>query len=551
MGSLRKQGSPTANKFGVDGILKIDRRTFLSGVAGTFVLANTSTALLATEKQKSGGQANLISWPPPQYLTTAFSTAEIHYSSKFFDGLLTYGFGMEPQPCLAESWDISADGKRIVFHLRKGVKWHDGNPFTSKDVAYTIMELTKVHHGRGRVTFASVVDVETPDDHTAIFVMSAPAPAVMKSLNSIEVPIMPEHLYKGTDILKNPYNTKPVGTGAWKLLEYKVGESLVMERNPDYWREGEPHIDILTIQIVGDAATRSALLESGAVDIVPHSMVPLSDVKRLDESDALEVSDRGYETMASMNFMDFRLDHEILGKKEVRKALAHAISPAWVAENVWYGYSKAATGPIHQDHSEYYTTDGVPSYPLDLAKAEQMLDAAGHPRGTNGVRFELTMAPSPWGDEPLRTAEYIREQFRQIGISMTIETGDMGAFVKRVYTDRAFDVTLVSANSGPDPVIGMHRFYKSTSFKKGVGFSNASGFKNEEADALLSATEAELDRDKRREQYKRFQQIVMEELPSLPIIAVSYLTVANSRVRDHTVGAVGAIGSMAEAWVEA
>lgn len=527
------------------------RRTFLAAAGASFLLPLTGSVSLAEDAPKKGGQINFAAWPPPTYLNGAITSAGPDpIVAKCFDGLLEYGFGMAPEPSLAERWDVSDDGRRITFHLRQGVKWHDGEPMTSKDVAFTIMEMTKVHHGRGRTTFADVTSVETPDEHTAVFILSRPAPAILKSLDVTEVPIMPAHLYEGTNILENPVNTKPVGTGPWKFVEYKIGESVVLDRNDGYWREGLPNVDVMTIQYIGDAATRVALLESGAIDIVPHSMVPLSDIERLRESGVFDVTQRGYETFASLQFIDFRLDHEILGKKEVRQALAHAIDHEWIAQNIWYGYSFAATGPIHQDHSEYYTTDGVPSYPFDLAKAEEMLDAAGHPRGSDGVRFEVTMAPIPWGDEPLRTAEYIREQFRQIGVAMKIVTSDMGAFVKRVYTDRDFDMNIISGTSGPDPVIGVHRFYKSSSFSPGVAFSNGSGFRNEEVDALLDAAEAELDPAKRREQYKRFQQIVMEELPSLPFLAANRLTVANKRVHDHTTGAVGAVGTMARTWVE-
>lgn len=540
----------SSNEFD-QGATAMRRRTFLLAAGATVLLPMPSGVLFAQEAAKKGGQVNFVAWPPPTYLTSAIATsAEVSVGTKFFDGLLEYEFDMTPKPSLAEKWEASEDGLRITFNLRKGVKWHDGQALTSKDVAFTIMQITKIHHGRGRVTFAAVTDVETPDEYTAVFILSQPAPAVLKSLNSMETPIMPAHLYEGTEIMQNPYNINPVGTGPWKLVEYKIGESVVMERNPDYWREGLPNIDVLTIQYVGDAATRTALLETGAVDVATHSMVPLSDVQRLRDSGSFDVTEAGYATYSSLQFIDFRLDHEILGKKEVRHALAHAIDLQWIVENILYGYSRAATGPIHQDNIEYYTTEGVPSYPFDLAKAEQLLDAAGYPRGADGVRFELTMVPTPWGETTLPTAEYIREQFRQIGVSMNIVTGDMGSFVKRVYGDRNFDLNITSGNSGADPAIGVHRFYKSSAFQPGVAFSNASGFKNEEVDALLEAAETEMDASKRKEQYKRFQQIVMEELPSFPLVATSYLTVANKRVHDHTIGAVGAFGSMAEAWIE-
>lgn len=536
----------------VKGAGSMRRRTFLLAGGAAVLAPMTGVTVLAQETSKKGGQVNFASWPAPTHLTSAITTAapDIFVGPKFFDGLLEYDFGMKPVPSLAESWEVSEDGLRITFKLRQGVKFHDGHPFTSKDVAFTLMNITKVHHGRGRSTFANVTAVETPDEHTAVFVLSRPSPAVLKSLESREVPIMPAHLYEGTDIMNNPHNIDPVGTGAWKLAEYKVGESIVMERNPDYWREDMPNIDVLTIQYVSDPATMTALLESGSIDIVTDSKIPLSDVAHLRDGGQFDITDRGYETFSVIQLMDYRLDNEILAKKEVRQALAHAIDLEWIAENVYHGYSAAATSPIHQDHSEFYTTEGVAAYPFDRAKAEEMLDAAGHPRGADGVRFNLTMVSTPWGSEPHRTAEFIREQFRQIGINLEIVTSDMGTYVKRVFTDRDFDLHMGLATSGADPVIGVHRFYKSSAISPGLAFTNISGFRNDEVDALLDAAELELDSAKRREQYVRFQQIIMDELPSLPIVACNRLTVSNKRVHDHTMGAIGAIGSMSYAWVE-
>lgn len=528
---------------------RMHRRTFLGTTAlGALALALPGQGWAADPKP--GGIVTVVAWPPPSYLTSAITTAgpETNLGAKFFDGLVDYDFGMVMRPALAESWDVSEDGLRITFNLRQGVKWHDGTPFTAKDVAFTFMEILKVHHGRGRVTFEPVTAVETPDDHTAVLVLSRPAPAILKSLDAVESPMMPAHLYQGTDIMQNPHNTKPVGTGPFKLVEYTVGESIVMERNPDYWDTGKPYLDRVVFRYVSDSATRTAMLETGEADLVSFSMIPPLDVLRLQADPGFAVTQKGYETILSMAFIDFNLRGPILSNPKVRQAIAHAMDMNWLLENVWFGFGYAATGPLHQEQADFYTAEGVPTYAPDLKKAEELLEEAGYPRGNGGVRFDLTIDPLPWGDEPLRASEYMREQFRQIGINLTIRTADMAGFVKRVYTARDFDMSIVVGTSGPDPTIGVHRFFVSSNIKEGVAFSNGSGYANPEVDEILEAARLEMDLDKRKQLYADFQRIVMTDLPSLPMIATNRSSVSKADVHDHTVGAIGSFGSLAHAW---
>lgn len=533
--------------------LELNRRGLLTGIMGAAALPLiTGSAFAQAAAQRRGGTLAMVSWPAPTYLNSAISTsnAETLICGKMFDGLLDYDVGYVPAPALAESWEVASDGLRITFNLRRGVKWHDGEPFTSRDVAVTFMEILKVHHGRGRATFANLTGVETPDEHTAIFVMSQPAPALFKALNAAESPILPAHLYAGTDILANEANTNPVGTGAFMLDEYTRGESLVMKRNPDYWSEGRPFIDQLAIRFVADPATRAAMMEAGEVDVAQTNVLPLTEVLRLGALPQFEITMRGYEVGSSMILMDFNLRNPIVGDVKVRQAFAHLIDTAWVTENISFGFGVPATGPIHQDQSDFYTTDGVPSYPYDPAKAEALLDEAGYPRQGNGTRFELNIDPAPTSEEVLRVAEYVREQCRQIGITMNIRTADVGGFAKRVYTDRDFDMTVISGSAGIDPTIGVHRFYWSKNIRDGVPYSNGSGYSNPAVDALLEAAAVEIDPEARRQQYAEFQRLVMADVPTLPLVASRRGTIANIEVKDHTLRAIGLFGTLADVWLD-
>ena len=189
-----------------------------------------------------GGTLTMLVQPEPPVLVSAFNSAAPIgvVSTKILEGLLTYDFDMVPKPVLAETWKVSPDGKSIIFNLRKGVKWHDGKEFTSADVQFSVMKAWKKLHPRGRSTFAKVTAVETPSPYVAILKLSEPSPYLMSALSGYESQILPRHLYEGTDLAANPYNSKPVGTGPFVFKEWQKGNFVLLERNPNYWDSGRP-----------------------------------------------------------------------------------------------------------------------------------------------------------------------------------------------------------------------------------------------------------------------------------------------------------------------
>ena len=534
--------------------IQLNRRSVIKGLtagaAMPFVMWPSSRALGSGAKH--GGTLTTVAWPGTTYMNSAITTSgpEAFLSPKMFDGLLGYDFGMQGKPALATSWNISEDGLRVTFNLRPNVKWHDGQPFTARDVAFTFMEVIKVHHGRGRTLFADLLDVETPDDLTAVFVLKRPAPAIMKALDGRESPILPSHLYAGTDIMENPHNIDPVGTGAFKFVSHERGVSVVMERNPDYWDGDLPYLDRIIVQYISDPSTRTAMLEAGQADVVFLNFLPALDTLRLAEKPEFAIDLKGYETSVSQQQMDFNLERPLLQDARVRHAIAHAIDRAWIVKNVWHGFGEPGATPLHHEQVSFYNTDGVPGYEFDPGKAEALLDEAGHPRGANGMRFELTIDPTPYGNESVIAAEYMREQMRQIGIDLKIRTQDYAVFIKRVWTDRDFDLSLYTAAMGADPTIGVQRFYWSKNFKPGVAFSNGSSYSNPKVDALLEASQVELDLATRQQQFHEFQKIAMTELPTLPIVSTTRATIAHRKVKDHTVDALGSLGNLAHCWLD-
>ena len=204
------------------------------------LLKGLACCALATGVATSGRAAESLSFlvqPEPTTLLAQINTAsQVQLvSTKIFDGLFGLAPDLSLRPALALSHEISADGRMIGLKLREGVRWHDGKPFTSADVRYTLMTVIKQLNPRGRSILANLEVVDTPDDRTAILRFSKPSLYVLKSLTGPEMPIMPAHVFENSDVRQNPAGNAPVGTGPFRFERWDRGSAIVLSKNPDYW----------------------------------------------------------------------------------------------------------------------------------------------------------------------------------------------------------------------------------------------------------------------------------------------------------------------------
>ncbi|MET0314130.1 MAG: ABC transporter substrate-binding protein [Hansschlegelia sp.] len=503
------------------------------------------------QEPKSGGAVTAIIQPEPVVLTSAVNTAAPTgvVSGQIFDGLVSYDFDLKPQPALATSWDVSPDGKTITFKLREGVKWHDGQPFTSADVKWTLENVWKKIHPRNQLTFAKVIAVETPDPLTVVLKLSEPSVAILSSVNSNGAQVLPKHLYEGTDVLTNPYNNKPVGTGPFVFKEWKKGEYIALERNPDYWDKPKPYLDKLTFRVIPDAGSRAAAFENGEVQYGVLSPVPLKDATRLAKLPTLKIETRGYEWLSPWLFADFNVDNQYLKDVRVRRALAQAIDKAALAKVVWFGFGEPAASPVPSTLKAFFNAN-APAYPYDLKRAEQLLDEAGLPRGADGVRFTLNHDYIPYGDDYKRTAEFIKQSLKRVGVEVNVRTQDVPTYTKRVYGDRGSDLSLTWFAAFSDPQVGVTRAYDSSSVGKNIPWTNGSGYRSAEVDGLIKTIQGEPDPQKRAEEFKRFQEIVLTDLPTLPLLELKFFTVYAARLKDAVTTGDQVYGSLKNAWLE-
>ncbi|THT98098.1 ABC transporter substrate-binding protein [Lampropedia puyangensis] len=512
-------------------------------------LALVANAGLAAEPQK-GGTLFVALNPEPTVLNISYHNqyANAVVSSNIYEGLVVYDENQQPQPALATAWEVAPDGLSITFRLRQGVKWHDGTSFTSADVKFSALEIWKKLHPRGRVTFAPLKDVETPDAHTVVFRLEHPALVILSALNTAEAQVLPAHLYEGTDVRTNPYNNKPVGTGPFRFKKWEKGQFVELERNPDYWDAGKPHLDRLIFRTIPDAAARGAALETGEVQVVPFAGVPFSDVQRLRDNKELAFTKKGYEYNSQIYYLEFNIRNAPLSNVKVRQALAHAINKQGLAETIFYGVTEAADSPIPKSLTRFYAQD-IPRYDYDLKKAEALLDEAGYPRQANGKRFAISINLSPSSERFPFAGESLRQDFSRIGVELNPIALDVASYLKAVYTDYKFDSLIQGYSTLMDPQMGLTRLFWSKAAKPGVSYANATGYANAETDQIIEAYQREADPAKRVEQFHALQRQILTDLPAIPLVDAPFFTIYNKKLHGLDERPDASRSSYADAWL--
>jgi len=519
------------------GVLAPTRRAFLLSTAALAVVSTLpGFAFAQSATPTPGGSVSInIGTEPPVLVLIAHTAGAAYYiSGKTTEGLLTYDENFEPQPLLATEWEVAEDGLRYAFKLREGVKWHDGTDFTAEDVAFSILAL-KEHHPRGRATFASVEEVNVLGPHEIELILSKPAPFLLTAFASFEAPIVPKHLYEGTNIPENPHNVAPVGTGPFTFVEWVRGSHVILKKNENYWGEDKPYLDQLIIRFIVDPAAAVAAIESGEVQ-VSVANVPLTDIDRLKANPNLVVDTRPAPYSPSIARAEFNLENPYLADVKVRHAIAHAIDKDFIVNTIYLGYATRLDGPVSPDLARFYNPD-VPKYEFDPAKAEALLDEAGYPRGADGFRFKLFVDPTQPSGPPKQTGEYFVQALAKVGIQVELRTQDFATFVKRIFTDRDFDIAIEGMSNLYDPTVGVQRLYWSKNFKVGLPFSNGSKYENPEVDRLLETAAVEIDPAKRLQLFNDFQRIVVEDLPTLDIVTPASITISDKRVQGLKIGA--------------
>ena len=524
------------------------RATLLSA---TLLAASTLLPLPASaaEEPKRGGTLVIGSTQTPRHLNGAVQSgiATAMPSTQIFASPLRFDDKWNPQPYLAESWKLAEDGKSLTLKLRKDAVFHDGKPITSADVAFSIMAI-KANHPFTTM-MGPVEKVDTPDPYTAVIRMSVPHPAIVLAMSPALCPILPKHIYgDGQDLKNHPRNTTDVvGSGPFRVTEFKPAQRIVMERFDKFFLPGKPYLDKVIVNVTPDMASLVLGLERGDIQMLPFATLP-TDLKRFANDPRVSLTPKGYDGIGALNWLAFNTAKKPLSDVQVRKAIATAIDKNFIAKALMGGFATVSDGPLVA--SSPFAVPDLVRYPLDLKKAGEMLDAAGDKAGAGGERFKLTIDYLPGADDQQKNvAEYIRGQLKKVGITVEVRaSADFPAWAKRL-ASHDFDMSMDTVFNWGDPIIGVHRTYLSTNIKP-IVWTNTQSYANPKVDELLNTAGGLIDPTQRKAYYATFQKIVTDELPIEFINQVPYHTITSKKVANVPVTIWGPLSPLDEVYLK-
>jgi len=453
----------------------------------------------------------------------ASDSASSDINGLVYNGMVRYDKNFVLEGDLAKSWDISADGRTITFHLRDGVTWHDGEPLTSADVLFTYQLYVDPNTPTSYAeAYRQVTSATAPDPLTFVVSYEKPyAPA----LASWGVAILPKHLLEGVEITKSPLSRQPVGTGPYLFKEWKSGEKIVLEANPDYY-EGRPYIKRVVYRVIPDQSTQFLELQSGGLDYM--GLTPIQYSTQTDTI-AFKRHFNKYRYLSfSYTYLGYNLERPLFQDRRVRQALTHAINKQEIIDGVLLGLGEPATGPYKPDTWVY--KQDVKRYPFDPERARALLAEAGWSDSDgddildkDGTPFSFTIVTNQGNDLRSKTGEIIQRRFREVGIEVKLRVIEWASFLKEFINPGNFDATILGWSTGPEP--DQYNIWHSS--KTGPRELNFVKFKNQEVDEQLELGRRTFDQTERKQHYDRIQEILAEEQPytflyvgeSLPAVA--------------------------------
>jgi peptide/nickel transport system substrate-binding protein len=477
----------------------------------------------------------------PGSLNPAITTSgATHTASELmFNGLVGLTPDLEPVPELAESWEVLEDGALYRFDLRDGVTWHDGETFTSADVKFTFEEMLLPLHARTKASVGAALEsIEAPDDDTVEFRFTEPYAPLLLQLDVTEAPILPRHVYEGTDVMTNPANTEPVGTGPFRLESYSPDAELRFSANPDYFEPDLPYLDEVVMRIIPERGNQVVALEAGEVDWLFG--VPGPDLARLQES-----GDFGFlETTVNpggancIMTVSFNLERPMFADVALRRALGTALDREQFLQRVLFGQGRVAEAPISSGIPFAHAAglEGMPQF--DRAEAGALLEEAGWQREGDGVRTAEGVAgvldgtPLQFGFAHFPSfsayAELLRAHLREVGAEVQLTPLEPPVFADTVFKARDFDTSIISYCNGADPEIGVKRMYTTANIGP-VPFSNAAAYSNPDVDAYFGQARTTVDPQERSAIYRRLQEQLVEDLPYLWVVETESVRAYDAR----------------------
>lgn len=455
-----------------------------------------------------------------------------------FNGLTRYNDKLEIEPCLAEKWKVSKDGKTITYYLRRGVKFHDGVEFMANDVLFTYQVYTdKTVNTPEGAMYQDVKSVEVMGPYEVKVTFKRPFALALSLFDTI----LPKHLLEGQDINTSDFGRHPIGTGPYKFVEWKTDQRIVLQANPDYW-EGAPHIKKFVMRVIPDQSTQFLELLDGGLDCVGawlHGTLSAEQYVLQSNTPKLKNYYNVYKTHSlEYTYIGWNELNPLFSDKKVRQALTMAIDRNAIIQNAMNGLADVCTGPF--PYGSWATNPKVQPWPYDPEKARKLLKEAGWKMGADGLlhkkiankdtpfRFTLILTQGKVDRE--RSATIIQQQLKKVGIQVDIRILEWTALLSQYLEPKKFDACIMGWSLNPDP--DCYTIFAST--QTGQYQQNMVSYKNKKVDGLLLQGRQTLDQAKRQKIYWQIHSLLSEDQPYTFLYIPDQLTAIHRRFKGYT-----------------
>ena len=522
-----------------------------AGVAQAQTQTQAQPAPYKPTQRGGGGTLKLLLWQGPTLLNPHFASGDkdLEGARLFYEPLIRWDAEANPVPMLAAeipsraNGGLSADGKSVTWKLKKGVTWHDGQPFTADDVVFNFRYATDKATSAVSLGLFAGLKIEKVDTHTVRVVFDQPTPYWPGAFAAL--PLIPQHLfgpYIGAKSREAPNNLKPVGTGPYRFLDFKPGDLLLGELNPNYHQPLKPHFDRVELKGGGDAVSAArAVLQTGEFDFAWFLLVEDEVLKRLEAGgkgravfapaggvEALMLNSADPVAVVDGERASAKSKHPLLSDPAVRQALSLLVDRDSIQKFV-YGRAARVTAQYLNAPDRFRSNSRQPEFNVD--KANALLDAAGWVRGSDGIRAKagkrLSLLYQSSINAPRQKVQQIIKQAAQkAGIDIQIKTVMGSTFfssdVANPDTAGKFwaDIQMYERTGTPDPARLMEAFTSASISSKANKWSglNVTRWRSAEFDALYRDAARELDPAKRAAMFIRMNDLVCADACVIPIV---------------------------------
>lgn len=453
--------------------------------------------------------------------------------SMLYDTLVAYDAKLKPAPMLAKSWKISDDGRVWTFDIVTGATWHDGQPLSSEDIAFTYQYILD-HKIPNFINYLkNVAKLEAPDKTTVVLTYKEPIATTLSDLSNIF--IVAKHKWEkisGDGAVKYG-NPSPLGSGPFVYDDWKKNDYMSFKVNKKYWRKS-PSLNQVVFSFFSSPDPMIMSLKHGDIDVIGSELIPVA-AKALARDSKVKVvqTPNLYYRHICINSSDFGKGHPALRDARVRRALVMAVDKNYLVKMIHGGYASPGVSLVMKAIPFYYN-DTISPYPFDLEKAAALLDEAGWKPGKDGIRIKdgkplsiKLLVISRWPEE-MRAAEMIRNWWKKIGVELVLQGADGGTILAELFPNYKQDMYLWGFSGQPDPNFSLS-IYLSSQVQKW----NGAGYQNPEYDKLFDAQQRAVDQEKRRELIFQMQDIHYRDCPS---IVLYYMTAVGAYRADYLEG---------------